>query len=110
MSIIMTSFYMSAQSITFYRHYICFAENLSVAVVVNANILIIRRFKMGVTEKTAILVISFGTSYEETRKKQLNRLNLTCIMHFRNIRYTRMDKSPYPRQTPEAGRDPHYGY
>ena len=24
---------------------------------------------MGVTEKTAILVISFGTSYEETRKK-----------------------------------------
>ena len=46
---------MSAQSITFYRHYICFAENLSVAVVVNANILIIRRFKMGVTEKTAIL-------------------------------------------------------
>lgn len=62
-------FYMSAQSITFYRHYICFAENLSVAVVVNANILIIRRFKMGVTEKTAILVISFGTSYEETRKK-----------------------------------------
>ena len=43
---------MSAQSITFYRHYICFAENLSVAVVVNANILIMRRFKMGVTEKT----------------------------------------------------------
>lgn len=28
---------MSAQSITFYRHYICFAENLSVAVVVNAK-------------------------------------------------------------------------
>lgn len=43
---------------------------------------------MGVTEKTAILVISFGTSYEETRKKQLNRLNLTCIMHLGNIRYT----------------------
>ena len=32
---------MSAQSITFYRYYICFAENLSVAVVVNANILIL---------------------------------------------------------------------
>ena len=65
---------MSAQSITFYRHYICFAENLSVAVVVNANILIIRRFKMGVTEKTAILVISFGTSYEETRKKTIEQI------------------------------------
>ena len=26
---------------------------------------------MGVTEKTAILVISFGTSYEETRKKTI---------------------------------------
>ena len=46
---------------------------------------------MGVTEKTAILVISFGTSYEET---QLNRLNLTCIMHFRNIRYTAHGQVP----------------
>ena len=32
---------------------------------------------MGVTEKTAILVISFGTSYEETRKKtiELNQIS-----------------------------------
>lgn len=92
-----------------YRHYICFAENLSVAVVVNANILIIRRFKMGVTEKTAILVISFGTSYEETRKKQLNRLNLTCIMHLGISVIPCMDKS-YTRQTLEAGRNTHHGY
>lgn len=94
MSIIMTSFLYECAVNYLYRHYICFAENLSVAVVVNANILIIRRFKMGVTEKTAILVISFGTSYEETRKKQLNRLNLTCIMHFRNIRYTAHGQVP----------------
>ena len=50
---------------------------------------------MGVTEKTAILVISFGTSYEEnTKKNKLNRLNLTCIMHFRNIRYTAHGQVP----------------
>ena len=61
---------------------------------------------MGVTEKTAILVISFGTSYEETRKKQLNRLNLTCIMHFRNIRYTAHGQVPVSAPTPEAGRNP----
>ena len=72
---------MSAQSITFYHHYICFAENLSVAVVVNANILIIRRFKMGVTEKTAILVISFGTSYEETRKKTIEQIESLSLIH-----------------------------
>ena len=29
---------------------------------------------MGVTEKTAILVISFGTSYEETRKKTIEQI------------------------------------
>lgn len=56
---------------------------------------------MGVTEKTAILVISFGTSYEETRKKQLNRLNLTCIMHFRNIRYTAHGQVPV--SSPNSG-------
>ena len=49
---------------------------------------------MGTSEKTAILVISFGTSYEETRKKQLNRLNLTCIMHLGNIRYTAHGQVP----------------
>ena len=27
-------------------------------------------------------------------KKQLNRLNLTCIMHFRNIRYTAHGQVP----------------
>lgn len=47
MSIIMTSFLYECAVNYLYRHYICFAENLSVAVVVNANILIIRRFKMG---------------------------------------------------------------
>ena len=29
---------------------------------------------MGVTEKTAILVISLGTSYEETRKKTIEQI------------------------------------
>ena len=29
---------------------------------------------MGVSEKTAILVISFGTSYEETRKKTIEQI------------------------------------
>lgn len=69
MSIIMTSFLYECAVNYLLPPLHLFAENLSVAVVVNANILIIRRFKMGVTEKTAILVISFGTSYEETRKK-----------------------------------------
>ena len=66
---------------------------------------------MGVTEKTAILVISFGTSYEETRKKTIEQIEsepASCISGISVI--PRMDKSPYPRQTPEAGRDPHYGY
>lgn len=29
---------------------------------------------MGVSEKTAILVISFGTSYAETRKKTIEQI------------------------------------
>ena len=66
---------------------------------------------MGVTEKTAILVISFGTSYEETRKKTIEQIESDLHHAFCGISVIpRMDKSPYPRQTPEAGRDPHYGY
>ena len=47
---------------------------------------------MGVTEKTAILVISFGTSYEETR-----------IMHFRNIRYTAHGQVPVSAPNSRSG-------
>lgn len=66
---------------------------------------------MGVTEKTAILVISFGTSYEETRKKTIEQIESDLHHAFPEYPlYCSMDKSPYPRQTPEAGRDPHYGY
>ena len=35
---------------------------------------------MGVTEKTAILVISFGTSYEETRKKTIEQIE-SCLLY-----------------------------
>ena len=55
---------------------------------------------MGVTEKTAILVISFGTSYEETRKKTIEQIESDLHHAF----------PEYPCQTPAAGRDPHYGY
>ena len=34
----------------------------------------IRRSNMGASEKTAILVVSFGTSYEETRKKTIEQI------------------------------------
>ncbi len=58
---------------------------------------------MGVTEKTAILVISFGRSMKKHEKKQLNRLNLTCIMHFRNIRYTAHGQVPVSAPNSSSG-------
>lgn len=69
MSIIMTSFLYECAVNYLYRHYICFAENLSVAVVVNANILIIRRFKMGVTEKQQFLL---SASVQVMKKHEKN--------------------------------------
>ena len=63
---------------------------------------------MGVTEKTAILVISFGTSYEETRKKTIEQIE--SDLHHAFPEYPLYRAWTSPRQTPEAGRDPHYGY
>ena len=66
---------------------------------------------MGVTEKTAILVISFGTSYEETRKKTIEQIESDLHHAFPEYPlYRAWTSPPYPRQTPAAGRDPHYGY
>ena len=38
-------------------------------------------------------------------KKQLNRLNLTCIMHFRNIRYTAHGQVPVSAPNSSSGTD-----
>ena len=46
---------------------------------------------MGASEKTAILVISFGTSYEETRKKTIEQIEQD--LHHACLLYT----SPSPR-------------
>ena len=56
---------------------------------------------MGVTEKTAILVISFGTSYEETRKKTIEQIE--SDLHHRNIRYTAHGQVPVSAPNSSSG-------
>lgn len=43
---------------------------------------------MGVTEKQQFLLSASVQVMKKHERKQLNRLNLTCIMHLGNIRYT----------------------
>ncbi len=57
---------------------------------------------MGVTEKTAILVISFGTSYEETRKKTIEQIE-SDLHHAFPDRYTAHGQVPVSAPNSNSG-------
>ena len=61
---------------------------------------------MGTSEKTALLVISFGTSYEETRKKTIEQIEKDLHDAYPGMSIIpRMDQPAYPCQITEARRN-----
>ena len=58
---------------------------------------------MGTSEKTAILVISFGTSYEETRKKTIEQIESDLHHAFVEYPLYRAWTSPRIRANSRSG-------
>ena len=66
-------------------------------------ILTIRRFQWEHLKKQQFLLSASAQVMKKREKKQLNRLNLTCIMHFRNIRYTAHGQVPVSAPNSRSG-------